>query len=315
MKIVSLFSGCGGMDLGFIKAGMKVVWANDLYQDAAETYKKNIGDHIVVKSIADIPSEDIPECDGVIGGFPCQGFSLANTSRHVDDTRNFLYREFVRVIRDKAPKFFIAENVKGILSLGKGEIFKRIITDFGECGYEVKYHLFNAADYGVPQKRERVIIFGIKRGLRFTHEHFPPKPTHSKDPKGRMKKWVSIGNALSGLPEPGMEDPRKLPNHTGTKYKIINNGYLGHRLIDPGQPSPTITARGDERGGVVIIHHPNNQRRLTVREAAIVQSFPKGYYFKGNNTSGYRQIGNAVPPRLAEAVANSVLKCLKGSRD
>ncbi len=311
MKIVSLFSGCGGMDLGFIKAGMEVVWANDLYEDATETYKKNIGDHIVLRSINEIASNDIPNCDGVIGGFPCQGFSLANTGRYVDDTRNFLYREFVRVIRDKSPKFFVAENVKGILSLGKGEIFKKIIADFSECGYKVTHHLFNAADYGVPQKRERVIIFGVKHELPAQFEHFPPKATHSRNPTGKLKKWLSIGEALAGLPEPGKEDPRKIPNHTGTKYKITNNGYLGHRIIDPDQPSPTITARGDERGGVVIIHHPNNQRRLTVREAALVQSFPKNFEFKGNNTSGYRQIGNAVPPKLAEAVANSVLKCLK----
>lgn len=311
MKIVSLFSGCGGMDLGFIRAGVQVVWANDLYDDATETYKRNIGDHIFLGSIADVPSDNIPECDGVIGGFPCQGFSLANMGRHVDDTRNFLYREFVRVIRDKSPKFFVAENVKGILSLGKGEVFKKILEDFGQCGYLVKYHLFNAADYGVPQKRERVIIFGVKRELAVRLECFPPKPTHARNPEGGLKKWFSIGDALAGLPEPGTEDPRELPNHTGTKYKITNNGYLGHRVVDPNQPAPTITARGDERGGVVIIHHPNNQRRLTVREAAIVQSFPKDFEFKGNNTSGYRQIGNAVPPMLSETVARSVLKCLK----
>ncbi len=159
MKIISLFSGCGGMDLGFIKAGMDVIWANDLYEDAVETYKNNIGDHIHLKSITEIASNEIPDCDGIIGGFPCQGFSLANTGRNVDDSRNFLYREFVRVIKDKKPKFFIAENVKGILSLGGGEIFKKILTDFRNCGYDVKYHLFNAANYGVPQKRERVIIF------------------------------------------------------------------------------------------------------------------------------------------------------------
>lgn len=311
MKIISLFSGCGGMDLGFIKAGMDVIWANDLYEDAVETYKNNIGNHIHLKSITEIPSNEIPECDGIIGGFPCQGFSLANTGRNVDDSRNFLYREFVRVIKDKNPKFFIAENVKGILSLGGGEIFKKILSDFRNCGYDVKYHLFNAANYGVPQKRERVIIFGVRTDVNVDTSHFPPKPTHSKEVSGILKQWISIGSALNSLPEPGTEDPKKLPNHSGTKYKIKNNGYLGHRFIDPDKPSPTITARGDERGGVVIIHHPNNERRLTVREAAIVQSFPKNFKFIGNNTSGYRQIGNAVPPKLAEVIAKSVFKCFK----
>lgn len=312
MKIISLFSGCGGLDLGFIKSGMDIVWANDLYSDAVETYKKNIGNHIVMKSILDIESKEIPECDGVIGGFPCQGFSLANTGRSIDDTRNFLYREFIRIIKDKRPKFFVAENVKGILSLGGGKIFTKIVEDFSECGYVVRHHLFNAADYGVPQTRERVFIFGIRNDVEYDELAFPPKPTHSKGKQNlNTKKWVTIGEALAKIPEPGMEDPKKIPNHTGTKFKLKNNGYLGHRQIDPNMPSPTITARGDEKGGVVIIHHPSNTRRLTVREAASVQSFPINYYFVGNNTSGYRQIGNAVPPALAAAIATSVRKSMK----
>ena len=311
MKVISLFSGCGGLDLGFINAGMEIIWANDLYADAVETYKKNIGDHITLKSILEVKSNEIPDCDGVIGGFPCQGFSLANTGRNVDDTRNFLYREFVRVIKDKKPKFFIAENVKGILSLGKGKVFEKIIKDFSSCGYVVRYHLFNAADYGVPQRRERVFIFGIRRDVEFDEMQFPPSPTHSKDKVNlKIKKWVSIGDALAKIPEPGMEDPKKIPNHTGTKFKLKNNGYLGHRQIDPNMPSPTITARGDEKGGVVIIHHPSNKRRLTVREAAAVQSFPLNFHFIGNNTSGYRQIGNAVPPVLAAEIAKSVKKSI-----
>ena len=115
MKIVSLFSGAGGLDLGFIAAGNEVVWANDLYGDAVETYRTNIGDHIVCRDIAEIPSSEIPDCDMVIGGFPCQGFSVANTKRHESDSRNKLYLQLLRVIRDKRPRFFLAENVKGIL--------------------------------------------------------------------------------------------------------------------------------------------------------------------------------------------------------
>jgi DNA (cytosine-5)-methyltransferase 1 len=311
MKVISLFSGCGGLDLGFMKAGMKIVWANDIYSDAVETYKRNIGNHISCKSILDIHSNEIPDCDGVIGGFPCQGFSLANTNRSIDDTRNFLYREFVRVIKDKKPMFFLAENVKGILSLGKGKVFEKILKDFSSCGYTVRYHLFNAADYGVPQRRERVFIFGIRLDIDFDESAFPPKPTHTRDIKIlKMKKWISIGEALEKIPEPGFEDPKKMPNHSGTKFKLKNNGYLGHRQIDPTLPSPTITARGDEKGGVVIIHHPSNKRRLTVREAAAIQSFPLNFHFVGNNTSGYRQIGNAVPPVLATEIAKSVKKSI-----
>ena len=119
MRVVSLFSGAGGLDFGFIKAGHQILWANDLYRDAVETYQKNIGNHIVCEDISKISTSDIPDCDIVIGGFPCQGFSVANTKRHVDDERNVLYKQLLRVIRDKNPKFFLAENVKGILSIGK----------------------------------------------------------------------------------------------------------------------------------------------------------------------------------------------------
>lgn len=311
MRVISLFSGCGGLDLGFKNAGFDIVWANDVFEDAAATYRHNIGDHIVVGDISAIPSEKIPECDGIIGGFPCQGFSMANMGRTVDDQRNKLYLEFVRVIGEKRPKFFIAENVKGILTLGKGAVFNKIKSDFADCGYDVFYKLFNAADYGVPQKRQRVILFGLRSDLAKECEvKFPPAPTHSNAavlPK-ELLGWVSCGEALEMIPEPDV--PNNLPNHQGTKYKLRFNGYLGHREIDPNQPAPTITARGDERGGVVIIHHPKNHRRLTVREAATIQSFPLDFVFSGTNTSGYRQIGNAVPPLFAQRIAESVIETL-----
>lgn len=130
MKVVSLFSGAGGLDLGFIWAGHTIVWANDLFEDAVNTYRLNIGDHIVLNNIYNVQSDNIPDCDIVIGGFPCQGFSVANTGRHEDDERNKLYLEMIRVIKDKSPKFFLAENVKGILSIGKGQVFNNILNDF-----------------------------------------------------------------------------------------------------------------------------------------------------------------------------------------
>ncbi len=307
MKIVSLFSGCGGLDLGFVNAGFEIIWANDIFTDAADTYEKNIGKHIITENIAEINEDQIPDCDGVIGGFPCQGFSVANMVRTIDDQRNTLYLQFVRIIKGKSPKFFIAENVKGILTLGNGAVFEKIKSDFSNAGYEVLHHLFNVADYGVPQKRQRVILFGIRRDcLRHTNIQFPPMATHCKDPektKG-LEKWVSCGKALSEIPEPS--DHSNLPNHSGSKYKLRFNGYLGHRTINPDDPAPTITARGDEKGGVVIIHHPNNHRRMTVRETAIIQSFPIDFVFSGTNTSAYRQIGNAVPPLFAKHLAECV---------
>lgn len=296
---MSLFSGAGGLDLGFVEAGHRIIWANDSFLDAVKTYRLNLGGHIVYGDIHGIPSESIPDCDIVIGGFPCQGFSVANTGRHEDDERNKLYLEMIRVIRDKMPRFFLAENVKGILSLGKGQIFKNILSDFQELGYRVHYRLLNAADYGVPQKRQRVIIVGVRKDI--DSEYVYPEPSYSESGSLYTKKWVSVREALQTLPDP--DTPNDLPNHVYSKYKLNFNGYIGHRPIDPEQPAPTVTARGDDRGGVVILPHPNGQRRMTCRELATIQSFPLNYKFIGSISSIYRQIGNAVPPLLAKAVA------------
>lgn len=163
-NVISLFAGAGGMDLGFKKAGFNIIWANDFEKDAVATYKKNIGDHIILGDITKIDIEnelpDEEEVDLVIGGFPCQGFSVNNTKRNMKDKRNFLYLELLKVIKYKKPKFFVAENVKGLLSMENGKIINMIVKDFEKLGYKVDYRLLNAADYGVPQARERVIIIG-----------------------------------------------------------------------------------------------------------------------------------------------------------
>ena len=134
MKVVSLFSGAGGLDYGFLKAGHKIVWANDNFSDAVETYRRNIGDHIKLGSIEVVSSDEIPNHDILVGGFPCQGFSVANVKRHGKDERNSLYLEMLRVICDKKPKYFLAENVKGILSLEGGRVFEMILNDFMGAG-------------------------------------------------------------------------------------------------------------------------------------------------------------------------------------
>lgn len=300
MKVVSLFSGAGGLDLGFKMAGHEIIWANDLYGDAVETYKKNLGDHIVCEDISKVNEDEIPDCDIVIGGFPCQGFSVANTKRHVNDERNELYKQLIRIIKSKNPKFFLAENVKGLTNLAKGEVFKMILSDFTELGYHVKYKILNAADYGVPQTRQRVIIVGVRNDINW--EYVYPDPTHSQKGDLGLPKWVSVSEALAPIPDP--DKPNNILNHTYSKYKLNINGYIGHRLLDPDKPAPTVTARGDNKGGVVIHPHPNGQRRMSCRELATIQSFPMGFEFFGNNSSIYRQIGNAVPPLLGYAVAN-----------
>lgn len=299
MKVVSLFSGAGGLDLGFIMAGHTIVWANDLYDDAVRTYERNIGNHIVLKDIKDIQASEIPDSDIIIGGFPCQGFSVANTKRNEADERNSLYKELVRVIDAKKPKFFVAENVKGLTNLSGGKVFSMILSDFSSLGYNVSYRILNAADYGVPQTRVRVFIVGVRHDIDFEYKF--PAPRYDRNANNGLRKWVSVRDALAGIPDP--DEPNNLCNHTYSKYKLNFNGYIGHRPLDPDKPAPTVTARGDSRGGVVILPHPNGRRRMTCRELAVIQSFPIDFDFYGPNSSIYRQIGNAVPPLLGKAVA------------
>lgn len=313
MRVVSLFSGAGGFDLGLIGAGHRIVWANDIFKDAADTYERNLGSHVNRRDISEIASCDIPDSDLIVGGFPCQGFSVANWKRTVNDERNFLYREMVRVIRDKHPKYFVAENVKGLSTMEKGAVLEAIKLDFQEIGYQVQSQVLNAADYGVPQSRLRLFIVGVRDDLDFNLA-FPPLPSHSSPDLAQMmglESWVTVGQALDAIPEP--EEKHNLSNHSGSKYKLRFNGYIGHRRINPGRPAPTVTARGDDRGGVVVLHHPGNHRRMTVRELATVQSFPLDFVFSGNNSSAYRQIGNAVPPLLGQAIGNMFSK-KKGAR-
>ena len=306
-KTVSLFTGAGGMDLGFKTAGFNIIYAIDNDYDSVETYRKNIDNHIVFKSIEEVDLNTIPKSDIIIGGFPCQGFSVANTKRSIDDTRNILYKHFVKIVSIKKPKFFLAENVKGILSLGKGLVFNKILEDFSNAGYSCNYALLNAADYGLPQLRERVFILGVRKGVKAKIK-FPPEISHSEKAFKRFKERVTIGEALNNIPDP--DSVHNLSNHVYSKFKLKFNNYIGHRKVDPRKPSPTLTARGDLKGGAVIIHHPSNKRRLTCREAAIIQGFPIDYEFCGNMSSVYKQVANAVPPPLANKIAKEIFDSL-----
>ena len=304
LRVISLFSGAGGLDLGLIQAGLRVVWANDIDEDAVATYRLNIGDHIVSGDIARIPSRDIPDADIVVGGFPCQGFSQANLLRFEEDDRNRLYLEFRRIILDKKPMYFLAENVRGILSLSGGRAIKKIEADFAAAGYRVAKRLFNVADYGVPQSRQRVIIAGTRADLPITSDFRFPSPTHA-DPKRaamlRLIPWKPISEALARIPDP--ESDHRLPNHVYSQYKVTNRNFTGHRWTDPKKPSPTILARGNGKGGVCAIQHPNNHRRMSIREQAAIQTFPLTFEFFGRMNSCYRQVGNAVPVLFARLLA------------
>jgi DNA (cytosine-5)-methyltransferase 1 len=227
MKVASLFSGCGGLDLGFIQAGFDVIWANDFFKEAVETYKYNIGDHIVYGDITKIPSSDIPDdFDVLLGGFPCQGFSVANTKRSMDDERNFLYKELLRLIADKRPKYFIGENVKGLLSMQKGKVIEMIVNDFKSLGYNVDYKLLRASDYGVPQHRERVVIIGNRLGL---NNIFPEK-THGESNdlfNDKVKPFVPVKQVCAHL-----EKVRTRDNSFTLNGNIIYNHIARTNVAD-----------------------------------------------------------------------------------
>lgn len=310
MRVVSLFSGAGGLDLGFKKAGCTIVWANDIEPRFTETYKKNIGNHVVTKDLKKVNVEEIPDCDIIIGGYPCLGFTIAKVDRTVDDEQNFLYLEYLRILKAKKPKYFLVENVLG---MQEGEEFKKhfnkMLSDFRSVGYKINVNRLKAVECGVPQKRERLIIIGVRSELNTVIA--PPISTHLEQSvimfdNSRMSKWITLKDAIGDLPEDA--DNSDIQNHKGTKHKVLINGYVGHRALDWNKPSPTITGRGSLGGGPVIHPHPNQKRRLTVRECARLQSFPDDFIFEGSISVQYAQIGNAVPPLLAFRVAQQIMK-------
>jgi len=301
MTVVSLFSGAGGLDLGLQQAGHRIVWANDIDKSAVDTYRHNIGNHIVCANISDVELETVPRADVVVGGFPCQGFSQANLRRAVNDERNALYKFFYRVILDKQPKFFIAENVKGILSLGHGDVVRQIMDDFSAAGYVVQRKLVNMADYGVPQTRQRVIFVGQRKDLA---DEFLFRYPAASCGNGLARPWVSVREALDRFPDP--DRPNNVLNHVYSAYKVAFRNFTGHRPTDPEKPCPTILARGNGGGGVCAIPHYNGRRRLTIRESAAVQTFPDSFEFYGTMNACYRQIGNAVPVLFANLLGKEL---------
>jgi DNA (cytosine-5)-methyltransferase 1 len=295
IRVASLFAGCGGLDYGFLQnPRYEHVFVNDFDKDACNSYEKNFKIKPMCGDIKQI--ETIPDCDIIIGGFPCQGFSMANPYRNENDKRNELYLEVLRLIKLKTPKYFLLENVKGLLNMGgyettedkknqTGKVMKIILNDLKECGYNVSFKLFDIKNYDVPQKRQRVIIIGVRSDIQFAPE-WPVAPN----------KIITLKEAIGDLP---LEyDIKK--QHIGTKHKCVVTGYLGNRELSWDEPSPTITGRGGGSGGPVIHNHPSLIRRLTVRECARIQTFPDSFEFAGSISSMYKQIGNAVPCKFGE---------------
>lgn len=328
-KIVSIFSGCGGLDLGFHLEGYETVWANDFSEWACASFRNYFGDVIIQEDITKIdPFTDtsIPECDIVLGGFPCQDFSVIWKQPGLDGKRGGLYRHFLDFVAAKKPKVFVAENVKGLLSANKNKAIETIIRDFESIHpeYVVKPHLYNFADYGVPQYRERLLIVGIRVDTGFDFKH--PLPTHGE---GQANPYVTAGKALEGALDVKFNNEKiNCADKTIRMLKKISEGgnftdipkddplyvkgMISHvyRRIHRNEPAKTIIAAGG--GGTWGYHYPD-PRPLTNRERARLQSFPDDFEFKGNKTEVRRQIGNAVPPEGVRLLARRLLPLFEGN--
>ena len=306
LKAVSLFCGCGGLDIGFHRVGIRTIFANDFSKDACETYRKwNPSAEVVCGDVGEIPESSIPDCDAILGGFPCQGFSLAGP-RRIDDSRNLLYRHYVRIVRAKKPKVFVGENVKGILTMDGGRIIDAIVREFSDCGYDVFYKLVNAKNYGVPEDRLRVIITGFRKDLGVRGFILP-------ETNGRGS---TIEEALEGIPFSEDElctesySPRYMSRNRRRGWNDVSFTIPAMAKQTPLHPSSPLMEKIDRelfRFGL-----EGRTRRFTWRECAAIQTFPKEMEFVGKLDEIYRQIGNAVPPLLAESVAESVKERLIG---
>ena len=329
-RMLSLFSGCGGLDWGFHMAGYRTVWANDIDEGAVKTFEKNFGKKIITKkNIEKIEPENdktIPACDLIIGGFPCQDFSVVWKQPGLDGDRGNLYKYYLRFIEAKKPKAFVAENVKGLLTANGGKAIKEILKGFSKAGdgYMVKIQLYNFADYGVPQFRERVLFVGIRLNTGFNFFH--PAPTHGI---GR-KKYKTAGQALKGVEKVAdfnaeeikiADKTRKLLDRIpeGGNFKDIPiddpdyvKGMISHvyRRIKLDEPAKTIIAAGG--GGTWGYHYPD-PRPLCNRERARLQSFPDDFEFLGSVTEVRRQIGNAVPPEGVVLLAQTLKPLFDGN--
>lgn len=355
LNVVSLFSGGGGLDLGFKAAGYNIIWAIDNDQNAVDTYRANIGNHIICEDINKVDIKKIPHADIVIGGPPCQSFSLAG-NRNVEDDRGRLIWKYISIIEELKPKAFLFENVTGLLSAknADGEKIIELLKDaFRKIDYTIVTQTVNAADYGIPQRRKRVIIVGIRDGIEFV---FPPA-THNEEGIG-LKKYVSVEDALDDLPpaicdengstdyssEPKTEYQKNMrsgervtehfmPHMSELDKYIVSHVKPGGNYMDippevnssrikrlqrdgghttcygrlkPDAPSYTINTYFNRPNVGCNIHYKEN-RLITVREALRLQSFPDSYIVVSSSKQGRNLIvGNAVPPMLAEVMANEL---------
>ena len=319
LKVASLFCGCGGTDVGLLgdfdflgkyynSNSMEIVYANDIDDNACRIFKENFGITPDNRDIREVKTEEIPEFDILTGGFPCQSFSIVaqNPKRlGVKDERGKLFFEMCRILRERQPKCFIAENVKGILTANKRSAFPLILKEFEESGYDVQYQILNSAEYGVPQKRERVIIVGFRKDLNIIFS-FPKAeiedetkytPLKSVIEKRVDEKYFFSERAVAGMMK---------------KRESMNKG----RAQDINKPCNTEgahLAKVSLNSTDPVLMEGERYRRFTPREVARIQSFPDDFELVGSEAAQYRALGNAIPPVMFWYVAKAVSKELKKS--
>lgn len=336
MYLFSLFSGCGGLDLGFEKAGFKIPVANEFDKTIYETFKINHPKtHLIEGDIRNISKKDVKKyfaetIDGIIGGPPCQSWSEAGSLRGIEDARGQLFFEYIRLLKELKPKFFLAENVRGMLADRHSDAVKNIINLFENAGYNVSLNMVNAKNYGIAEERKRVFYIGFRKDLNIKFE-FPKGSTESDDKKLTLKDVIwDLRNTAISTEKHNHHNPKAINNN---EYFIGSYSpiFLSRNRVKAwNEQAFTVQASGRqcqlhpqapkmEKFGMndyrFVSGKENLYRRMTVREIARIQGFPDDFKFIYENVdNAYKMIGNAVPVNLAYEIAVAIKKCLKNNK-
>lgn len=330
MNLISLFSGAGGLDLGFEKAGFNISMANEYDKGIWATYEANHAAPLIKGDIRNIKDDDFPnEIDGIIGGPPCQSWSEAGSLRGINDSRGQLFFDYIRILKNKQPKFFLAENVSGMLASRHSEAVKNIIQQFEDCGYNLTLTLVNAADYGVPQDRKRVFYIGFRKDLKIDFKFPNPTTPNAKD-KLTMKDAIGdlVDTPVPALPKNKTNGDLEIPNHEYYIGAYSTIFMSRNRVRGWNEQAFTVQASGrqcqlhpqapkmkfvEKNKRIFVPGYEDLYRRLTVRECARIQGFPDDFKFIYTDVDyGYKMIGNAVPINLAYIIACSIKDALNG---
>ena len=310
-SMIDLFAGIGGTRLGFYQTGrVKCVFSSEIEKFAVKTYHANFGE-IPIGDIKKVDAKDIPNHDILVGGFPCQAFSLAGLKKGFEDTRGTLFFEIARILKGKRPKAFLLENVKNLVSHDHGKTFQVICNTLNELGYKIFPRVLRARDFGVPQNRERIYIVGFDLKQVPNYDDFKmPEPTHKKTCLGDiLEKNVDEKYTLSDELWNGHKRRKQ-------EHKLKGNGF-GYSLFTPeSEYCSTISARYYKDGSEILIEQEGkNPRKLTPRECARLQGFPENFIIPVSDTQAYKEFGNSVAVPVIHAIAEQILIVLDNSKE